>query len=189
MSIWDEIAAELERTGGWSGYVPTPEFESERDFADYVLDQLTPWFTVEREVRGRACDGKPVRVDAVLVPRDPSQWKDEAPALAVEFKNPSALLDTRDVTRWQAQCVDYSHAAWDGYGRLPIFACPGFRYSDESTRFTVSRMLGQFRVGELRNLKWYGWAFILHEDHRQWSQRYGVEEAKRTRLVPTTGAR
>lgn len=195
-SIWDQVPTHWDT---WSEWEPTPSFNSEQALADHVLDRLDPWFTVDPQVWGTACDGKRVRIDAVLRPRDPSSWKDADPAFAVEFKNPGRLASGdgfKLITAWQAQCIDYSHTKWDNYGRLAIFSCPGFTvastgYSDDrmGTGFSLSHLFGQFRVGELRNTQRYGWTLILNGHHRQWSQRRGVEYAKYTRFVPATGSR
>jgi hypothetical protein len=182
----------------WVDYEPTPRFDTEADLEDYVLSRLNPYFDINYQVVGRHCSGKKVRIDAVLIPHDWPAWKDAGNiALGVEFKLWRNIKGTNDHGKWVAQCVDYSHTDWEHYGRLPIFTYPSFSGPDDvdSTRYReqenwrLSHLLGQFRVGELVNSRYYGWTFLLNGSHRQWSQAKGIEEARRTRLVPAVGSR
>ena len=97
---------------------------SEKQLADSVLGDLTPYFCVQREVPGRYPTGQAVRLDAVLQPRDPGPWFDDAPVLGVEFKSVDAAAGYRDDVAATRQAVDYSYCEFDGYGRLGIFLCP-----------------------------------------------------------------
>ena len=90
--------------------------------------------------------------------------------------------------RWIAQCFDYAHTDWDGYGRLAVFACPDIKvgWSDEA-QFAVARLLGQLRVGELIKTRWNGWQLVM-SDSRVWSEERGVA-AGGMHLRPKAGSR
>lgn len=165
---------------------------NEAALRDTVLAALEPHFLVQREVPGTTCDhATRLRIDAVLRPREPERWKNAAVALGVEFKDVLALTgDTRNFTSWLAQCIDYSHTTWDGYGRLPVFVCPSLVAGGfEQDRPILTRVMGQLGIGELRDLDHYGWTFVLHDHHRMWSQLRGVEQGKHWSLAPKAGSR
>lgn len=165
-----------------------PRFALEEDLATWVLGQVAAHFHIQKQVYGTHCSGSRLRIDAVLRPKDTSGWADGPDtAIGVEFKRSNG---GRAATQWIAQCVDYGHVEWDGYGRLPIFACPGVRvgWSDDADK-AVGHLLGQMRIGELVKLHKYGWSLLLHTHHRQWSETEGVVEARRTRLRPKIGSR
>jgi hypothetical protein len=132
------------------GYLPELAGLSENQIADTVLTALGPMFFLEREVWGTHCSGARVRLDAILRPRDPTDWFDEAPAFGVEFK--SRVDQGAEAL---GQCANYMHTMWDGYGVLPIFLCPAvcsrwaWARGGEQGAWLVTRMLGQFGVGEL----------------------------------------
>ena len=165
-----------------------PEFTSEEQLADHVLGELDPYFHIQREVWGTHCSGRRLRIDAVLRPRECTDWADgDDAAFGVEFKLP---LGGSQSAKWISQCFDYTHTVWDGYGRLGIFACPDVRmgWTPEGDA-AAAHILGQMRVGELVKHRRYGWSLVLHTHHRQWSQVRGAEDARRTRLRPAIGSR
>lgn len=168
--------------------VAMPNFPTEDDLAMWVLDQLAPSFHIEREVWGTHCTGQRLRIDAVLRPRNTTDWADgDNAAVGVEFK---LRAGGKTTTKWISQCFDYSHTQWDTYGRLGIFACPDVRMGwGEDADKAIGHLLGQIRIGELIQHCRYGLALVLHSHHRQWSQVRGVEEARRTHLRPTFGSR
>ncbi len=57
---------------------------------DQVLPCLEPHFHIHREVTGLHPAGKRLRIDAIAVPRDPSQWARPDIALGIEFKRSAA---------------------------------------------------------------------------------------------------
>ncbi|GAB3861552.1 hypothetical protein ACFPIJ_11875 [Dactylosporangium cerinum] len=90
--------------------LPMPRFANEAELAERVLGILSPHFEIETEVDGRHCSGRQLRIDAVLRPRDPSDWKDDRPAFGVEFKLASqGPSSTAKFTQWARQAVDYTH--------------------------------------------------------------------------------
>jgi hypothetical protein len=170
-----------------------PECSSEKEFTDKVLGCLEPWFKAEREVTGTHAYGQRVRIDAVLQPLDPPGWLDQGPAFGIEFKQPTG--NARDRTRLAAQAVDYTFVDWHGYGRLGVFICTpgigellavgGWRDPD----FAMAHLLGQFTVGELCDVRFYGWTLLIHGSHRLWPERDGVREARHRTIKPKVGSR
>jgi hypothetical protein len=176
--------------------LPLPPFRTEPELATWVLDQLAPSFVVHREIAGTHWSRRRLRLDAVLEPKDPGRWKDDKPALGVEFKlADERSFDTRRFTRWAAQAVDYTETEWDGFGRLMIFGCPSPMRMIASSGWgqeaagLMAHLLGQFGVGELAPMERDGLTLILQGHHRLWSQHRGVLEARRWSLWPRVGSR
>lgn len=166
----------------------------EKMFSQAVLQDLALDFHVYTEVKGVHFSGKGMRIDAVVTPHKPEGWKSPDVALGIEFKNDLRLRgDTTNYTGWLAQCVDYSHTVWDGFGYLYIFACPGLiagiQNQDQSMRWLLPRIMGHLGVGELKFDDRFGLTFFLQEQHRIWSQKLGVESGKRWTLKRDFGAR
>lgn len=168
-----------------------PRFQDEEDLRTRALQCLDPYFTAEIEVEGRHCSGRALRIDAVLRPRSPVEWKDARPAFGVEFKlvHQRSGAGTTDFLEWVRQAMDYTHVTWSGYGRLPIFTCPTpLRLMPISETRLVFRLLGHLGVGELAPFDGEGWALVRHGEHVLWSERRGVAEAKRSSLLPKVGS-
>jgi hypothetical protein len=169
---------------------PMPRFDSEEELANRALAVLDQHFLIEREVSGRHCSGRSLRIDAILRPRDPSGWKDRDPAFGVEFKLAhQKSFDTRDFTDWARQAIDYTHVEWMGYGRLRVFACPSptAYLAVLGGEFLMAHLLGQLGVGELAPTDREGWALTMHGNHVLWSEKYGVRAAARWSLRPKIG--
>ncbi len=58
----------------------------EKEFCENVLKALSEDFIIFKEVSGKHFSGAQLRIDAVLIPKDTSQWKDKNICLGVEFK-------------------------------------------------------------------------------------------------------
>jgi hypothetical protein len=182
-------------------YLPLPDYKTESDLADDVLAALDPWFHYKREVRGTHCTGRRLRLDAVLWPRDPQDWKDATPVFGVEFKlaGTAGYRSTKDFTAWAAQAVNYTHVDWDDFGRLMIFACPSvmrhfqtpaIRHAAwDDPRWLMSRLLWQLGVGELALLKREGWTLLGQGDSVLWSQWKGARVARNWSIKPKVGSR
>jgi hypothetical protein len=143
----------------------------EAEFRRIVLRELRPHFKIRTEIRGTNWQGRRLRLDAVLRPRDLTGWHDPAPVIGVEFKRGGGG-GVGDLTRVIAQCVDYSMTMWDGYGRLSIFACGASSFIDDaSAEFQgfILRLLGRFGIGFLSLDGRYGWT-LSRDDQRYWSQ-------------------
>lgn len=182
----------------WQTVLDYPEMATEAELAERVLERLDPWFQISREVPGQHWTGRTLKVDAILRPRNPRDWKNPDAALGLEFKRvtPGARnVSIKTTTGFAAQAIDYTQTDWQGFGRIPVFTCPGVRqwidrHSDEShyaaTAFT--HLLAQFGVGEL--LLYWGWGLtFLLNGSPIWSERKGVIHGKTWTLKPRTGSR
>lgn len=177
------------------------ESGKERDIAGETLQRLSPYFHIEEEVEGRHFSGKSVRIDAIVTPKEPSEWKNDSVHLGIEFKdfnNFGTDFGTKDYTKWWAQSFDYSHSSFDGYGFVPVFPynCMtrfSSRVGVDVARF-FSKFLGQVGIGELRpatapyrgkrNLE-----FVMHWDHVIWCESRGVKEGRRWSMKRKFGSR
>ncbi|WP_204289144.1 hypothetical protein [Microbispora amethystogenes] len=197
--------AELPRGAGPGSYeaeLPLNGFSSEKELADRVLERLEPWFWVDQEVSGTHCTGVRLRIDAMIWPRDFSQWKAPDVAFGIEFKavrTGRTLYDPglNAYTRWVAQAADYTHTNWDGYGRRLILCCPGVVSALKGYAGTrdargdllvAKRLMGQLGVGELV-LRWGQGLTILFNGERVWSERGGVSKGKYWSLRARSGSR
>lgn len=159
------------------------------------LPRLEQHFHVQREVWGAHFSGKSLRVDAVIRPKDVSEWKNKDAAFAVEFKRYVAADWGGDGARWAAQCVDYAHTKWNNYGALHVLIAGGFdprpipRDDPKDPSTVMPRMLGHLGVGELRLDPRDGLSIILHGRHKIWMESIGAYEAKRNGLERKWGAR
>jgi hypothetical protein len=194
--------------------VATPGREAQ--LAQQVIAALHPHFTIATEVWGTHPTGKRLRIDAIAVPRDVALWARPDIALGIEFKAPTDRPDERrerkDNAKIISQCIDYSLVEWDGYGRQPIFFCPGFTETQEDDAdwfledwdynlgfkrgvgYMMAALMGQNNVGELKHSTHLGWVFLMNGHHRIWSERIGhrpggVGEGKRNKLNRSVGSR
>ncbi|WP_392750523.1 hypothetical protein [Streptomyces sp. LN590] len=188
--------------GGLSGNTAAnlSGYPNEAALSARVLQRLKPFFSIEEEVMGAHCSGKQLRIDAIVRPRIPGKWKSPDIALGLEFKRftPGDVnISLHDVTGLAAQAIDYTHVEWKGYGRIPVFTCPGVLqwvgagrtngHLDQGAHL-YGNLLGQLGVGELV-LRWnYGLTFVMH-DTSVWSERRGVERGKNWNLKPRAGSR
>lgn len=189
----------------------------EAQLAQQVIAVLQPHFRIATEVLGTHPTGKRLRIDAMAVPRDPGSWARPDIALGIEFKaptdRPEERRDRKDSAKIISQCIDYSLVEWDGFGRQPIFFCPGFaeirEWDDRDPFFgahdyrtgfrhgigyMMAGVMGQNNVGELLHAGHLGWAFLMNGHHRIWSERMGphaggVGEGKRNKLMRSVGSR
>ncbi|MFI1384242.1 hypothetical protein [Embleya sp. NPDC020886] len=176
-------------------------FRSEADLTQRVLDRLTPWFHVDREVWGRHPTGSRCRIDAIVTPRTPELWKNPDIALGIEFKaldtNPHYQSGRKELTAWVAQAIDYSQVEWPKHGRICTFLCPDpfadLRKEDgiltDPAAHFAEGLLGQFGVGFLTLYRGTGLSFLLHTNHTVWSERYGSQAGRRWTLRRHTGRR
>jgi hypothetical protein len=189
----------------------------EAQLAQQAIEALQSHFTIDTEVWGTHPTGKRLRIDAIAVPRDREFWSRPDIALGIEFK---ALTDRdgerrerKDCAKIISQCIDYSLVEWEGYGKQPIFFCPGFaeiREWDDRDPFLgadnyregfrhgigymMAALMGQNNVGELLQSPHLGWVFLMNGHHRIWSERIGhrtggVGEGKRNKLNRSVGSR
>jgi hypothetical protein len=191
----------------------------EAALASEVLAALDPYFSFKLEHPGTHFNGSRYRIDAIAVPRDRHNWSRPDIALGIEFKAPTDRHELRrerkDNARIISQCIDYSFTAWDGFGQIPIFFCPGFAetkslrdrredwlFSKEDYHlgfqhgigYLMEAMLGQNNIGELIYTSHTGWNFLMNGDCRIWSERLGkhpggVGVGKRHKMQRRSGSR
>lgn len=159
-----------------------------------ALLRLAPHFIVHEEAWGTHWSGKRVRIDAIVRPRDDSEWKTKAPKLGIEFKNfrgfnPS--FDMKDYTRWWAQCHDYAETDFDGHGRVYVFAYNGFvhyhqRTGDSHASALAVRFWGRLGVGEIDPADMM---FVINGTNKIWSLSRGVIDGRRMSMERKFGSR
>lgn len=169
---------------------------SEATLSNLYLTDLEPHFHIEREITGSHFSGKRLRLDAVLKPKAASMWKREDVAFGIEFKDTDRFAksyDTKNLTQWLAQCIDYANTNWDNFGYLYIFCCPSL--VDEvpesvlSNPMFIRNFMGQMGIGEIKYQPIYGLSILLHGHHRIWSATKGVEQGKNYTLDRRFGSR
>lgn len=163
---------------------------TEQEFSESILQRLAPNFDIQREWWG-TCFGKRVRIDALLKPRDTSEWKNKDIILGIEFKRAGEGLKYKVA----AQCIDYSYTEWDGIGRIPIFLCPGFpgywlsHIDKQKFYYPIAQLLCQFNVGELYEGN-HGLTFQMAGSNQIWAEiKKGVFGCKIWTFKPRTGSR
>ncbi|MBM7079114.1 hypothetical protein [Micromonospora humida] len=185
------------RGDAYNAELSLDRFGSERELADRVLERLAPWFEIRREVTGRHCSGRSLRIDAMLRPRDAGSWRDPDVAFGVEFKLPGGDSGVGPYTGWVAQAVSYTHTDWVGYGRRLVLVCPGAaswldsasgRDPDRGEVMIAKRLCGQLGVGELV-LRWATGLTILVNNGLVWSERRGLGVGRNWRLAVPSGHR
>ena len=82
---------------------------NEAEFQQNVLNSLEKYFEIQTQVKGTHFSGNSMILDAVLIPKNKQEWKNEHVALGIEFKSPSKLKSTTDITHWATQCIDYAN--------------------------------------------------------------------------------
>lgn len=182
--------------------MPLSAYGTERELADQVLGRLACEFEIEVEIPGRHCSGNELRIDAILRPRSPAEWRNgKTTAFGVEFKNLDAALDPSvgDYTKWIAQAVDYTHVDWRNHGRLQVFTCPGIsewinRHTHDPKKsnwsnIVAAHLLSRLGVNEIVQYAGYGLTLLGQGSHRLWSERGGVCEGRRWDLSPHVGSR
>lgn len=144
------MRAELAYGDLYPDNVVPPGFRvSESNLAGIVLELLSDAFHVEREVRGRHWTGKSVRVDAVLRPKDSSNWTEADPAILLEFKN---FFTSHNAV---SQCIQYTCSEFQGVdGPRQVYLYPGFRSvmaqaGNRDNYAATCRIYGKANVGEL----------------------------------------
>lgn len=169
---------------------------SEQEIKNHYLGVIAHHFHIDMEVSGVHFSGKQLKLDAIAKPKDPLQWKNQDVSLGIEFKDTerfSRNYDTKDFTKWLAQCIDYSNTHWEKYGYVYIFTCPsligGVAPGVIGQSMFIENFMGQLGIGELKELPGYGLTFVLHGHHRIWSATKGIESGKHWALERKFGSR
>lgn len=165
---------------------------SEINYSNSVENKIKETFHIYKEVWGTHFSGKRLRIDAILVPKDTSGWKNKNIALGIEYKDDKRIKgDMTNYTKCAAQCVDYANTKWDGFGYIYVFASPGFNAynGDKYFNFVFPRILSSLGVGEFKKHEHYGWSFWFQKDDRIWSEKNGVERGSHWNMIRKFGSR
>ena len=142
---------------------------SEAEFKDRWKDKLEKYFYVDTEVIGTHLSGDKMKIDAIITPKDTTDWKNKA--FGVEFKSPAKADVLKSKLSFMKQCIDYSYTNFKGYGFIPILGCPGFEidegYSNEESLTAFKCFLNTFHIGELYDTN-SGMGIFFKEVHCVW---------------------
>lgn len=158
---------------------------TEQKFKHQIIQRLEHDFEIRKEWTGK-CFDKNVRIDALLKPRKPELWANKDLIIGIEFKRDIFKSAINEQLNGIKQCIDYSYTKWKGIGHIPVFFCPGFKISKNDGYDTMSKLLGRFNVGELRETH-RGLALIMAENHFIWDEKVGVCEGRKGKLQTKTG--
>jgi hypothetical protein len=154
---------------------------SEKEISAEVVKELSNDFYFYPEVKGKHFSGKQLKLDYIIKPKNITDWKNKNICFGLEFKdmpNIDQKGDTKNFTKWLAQCIDYSNTYWEEYGYVIILTCPGIRTSNFlgaiDGSWMLTRVMGQIGIGELKKFQQDGWSIVLHDIHRVWTQNKGV---------------
>jgi hypothetical protein len=127
--------------------------------AEYAR-RLEPGFHVHHEVEGKSIiSGINKRIDMVIVSRDVPPKRTQKIAFGIEFKA-DQMESMNDYTSWLRQAIGYTQCVWGPNSvRLPILVAPFINreYCDQigqEQSFIMSRLAGQFGIGELGVIKY-----------------------------------
>ena len=162
----------------------------ESEYKNYILNLAAPHFHIQKEVTGYFFSNR-CRIDAVIKPKDNTDWANKSIAFGVEFKHFSDGAydgDSKSINYYSKQfkqIIDYSYTQFNGYGRLPILICPplfnnrsGNIHKISSALQLIKNCMGQCNVGELTVEQNQGLAIYFNSHHRIWSERWGVGVGK-----------
>lgn len=172
------------------------QMNSEDNLKARWLPHIEQHFEVEQEVSGIHCSGARLRIDAIIKPRDTTHWKNPSAAFGVEFKSEAKMRAkalSSEGSRWLAQCADYAHCDFDGYGRVYVLLCGGFSpgsiVSGASPTQDLPRLAYHLGVGELKWDRRSGLSIVFAGEQRIWTEAEGAEVAKRHGLERRFGSR
>lgn len=146
-----------------------PNTLNEKYFSELLLNQLSKYFFIEREIIGTHFSGKKMRIDAILRPKDNSEWRNKELAIGLEIKSPlMEEVNNRRDTDILAQCLDYSFCKYEGIKDIIIVICPllpSLKRNDKLIRF-----LSRYNIG---HLDFTGGTISMSLAGQQfWSERY-----------------
>lgn len=159
---------------------------SEKDYKERVLKLAAEHFTVEREVYGKIF-GQKCRIDAIITPKDKTDWANKDICFGVEFKHFSDNYNGKGTssanmgyyTKQFKQIIDYSYAEFPDRGRIPILISPPI-FNNMTGDFQqrqaqlIKNCMGQCNVGELYICNRNGLSILFNSGHNVWNARWGV---------------
>jgi hypothetical protein len=127
--------------------------QDENGFKSWILNKLKEDFYIKQEVWGTHIEGGKLRIDALIKPKDTSEWANKDIVFGLEFKSPSRLIKLGDQCHYVKQAIDYSYTKFDKHGYVPILICPRIEFDESYSRKDdanlVRHLLCKFNVGEL----------------------------------------
>jgi hypothetical protein len=195
--VWDvrEIAARCCKE-------TAKDLGNERSVVRSALDRLSHNFHIFEQVEGRHWSGKRMRIDAIIKPKDDSEWMTKSPSLGLEFKNFrgfASSFDMKDYTRWWVQCHDYAETDFDGHGLIYVFSYNGFshyrsRTKSESAAAFAERFWGRLGVGELEPgfdgfQRRPSLTLRINGTNKIWTEDRGVRDGRRMSMERKFGSR
>lgn len=157
----------------------------EKIVSDEIFEKLDRHFHIEREVPGSHFTGKPVRIDAILRPRDFRNWFDPNCAVGLEIKRGSDRVG--EITKQLSQAVDYANSSFDGVGMVYVFCYPDPAAGQYGNlKWFYERLVGQMGVGFLSaapSLR------MELKGHLVWSEATGPCDAKKWSIKRKFGSR
>lgn len=174
----------------------------ERDVKAAVFERLSPHFHIFEEVTGTHWTDRRLRIDAIIKPKDDSEWKTKSPSIGLEFKNFRAFspsINMKDYTKWWSQCHDYAETNFDGHGYIYVFSYNGFshyraRSRSDSSAAIAERFWGRLGVGELQpGFDGYprkpSMVLRINGTNKIWSEVAGVKDGRRMSMERKFGSR
>jgi len=172
---------------------------TENELTIKVLKDLQKFFYVKKSVTGRNLyDHKRVRIDAVIVPRNPEKWANPDIIFGVEFKKPESIICNKDRIKLARQCIDYHYSEFEVkpnlFKRFPILFYPYLSTEDHYLRNEVNvsfllRLVNVFNIGELREINGI-YSIVFAQDHVIWIDgEVTLQGQKRKFLIKKGGER
>lgn len=156
---------------------------NERALSNMILSRLSPFFNIKEEVKGILTTPNGIkekyRIDAVIAPKDVSEWKNKNIAFGIEFKSIEVSEKMKGIAKLYAQAYNYQFVDWEGFGKIQILICPPINTGNPETDSYLKRIMAYHNLGELGSIHSRKYLAILYnETHRIWSENYGVSEGK-----------
>ncbi len=150
---------------------------SEKELVEKVLKRLDRDWHINQEVYGKNQFGEKYRIDAIIKPKDVTEWKKKDVSFGLEFKK--IPLHTKELNEMFYQCYVYQRVDWKDHGRIPILYCPPVR-NNPRAKESILHLASRWGIGELVNLPHYKLSVVFNYTHRAWSELHGVEHLGKT---------
>ena len=165
---------------------------TEEEFINTVIPLLEKDFFIKEEVSGIHLSGQKVRIDRVIMPKDPTDWANgRKTAFGLEFKKPK-YESFKDISKLFKQCVDYHYTRFgENEIYLPIIICPTPFNEEDKTQYWIEKILGRFHIGFLKFIDYQDGQdlqIVFSETHTIWSYRDGVREGNRWKFKRKFGS-
>ena len=160
-----------------------------------LFNFISPHFIIKEEVWGKHLSGDNVRIDAVIMPKEPDKWKNKKQtAFGVEIK--PEYDSYNEISGMILQCIDYKYSRFHGKNGLiylPILMYPNpLIKTDKAKRdyeWHMLRILGKMNIGVINKVD-YKARKPLHFEFRMsdtpfWNSIDGVKSSGENRNFNT----